>query len=202
MKSSHAVLSIAAVAALLSGCDHAPDAEEEAQYLQEATTKEYNTQQMNDATDLKQTLAELQKKDPTVKDVFFGVDEKGNKELHVVHEDEKDPQQYHESSFPMGGFISGYLMAQMFNNNGGYHNSYSNFASPSKSLTYREEDKKKNKSVVTSGYFSSIMTQSRGRVLSNPNYKANMTNAVTQSRSTGIFSRAGGARAATYGGGS
>lgn len=194
MKTSYLAVALAALA--LAGCDDDnPSQDEENQFVQSEALKESNAQQAADQKDLEQTIKELQQQDPTVKDAYYGVDKDGNKQLHIVKEEANGSGSYSETVWPLvGGLATGYLLAKMFSSNGGYSH-YNGSYRPSNSYSYMEDDRRKHRNTVTSGYMGAIMNSSRARVMSNPNYKVNLSKSVVQSRQSGVFARSSGVSA-------
>lgn len=193
MKTSYLAVALAALA--LTGCDDDnPSQDEENQFVQSEALKESNAQQAADQKDLEQTIKELQQQDPTVKDAYYGVDKDGNKQLHIVKE-EANSGGYSETVWPLvGGLATGYLLAKMFSSNGGYSH-YNGSYRPSNSYSYMEDDRRKHRNTVTSGYTGAIMNSSRASALSKQKAKISLSKPSTQavqSRKSGAFARSSG----------
>lgn len=169
----------------LAGCDiEDPDetAKDEAD-IDANTRAELN----KDETELKDELAKAQAKDPSIKDMYYGTDDDGNKVLHVVRE-VKDPVtgqvQAQQTSSMMNGMVLGMLMGHMMSNNfsGG---GMSNRSYPmSESRNYRNQ--------ATSRYSSSTRsTMARSYVSARPS-------SAYSTRSAGAFSSSSSARSGGY----
>lgn len=205
MKTTTQLSTLVALSILLVGCDDSPTQEEEENYIQQVALQDLGVQDQADKQDLQKTLEEMHAKDPRVKDVYYGIDEQGNKELHVVRYEDENSSQVSESVWPMNNFLSGYLMAQFFNNNGGY-NSYASMHQPARRFNYDDSEERNRRNATTSAYYGSLVTRSRARTVSNPSYRNNLKTAVeavrVQSRASGIFTGGdggGGTRAAARG---
>jgi hypothetical protein len=140
-----------------------------------------------DEVELKQELAKAQAKDPSIKDMYYGVDDEGNKVLHVIRE-VKDPatgqMQAQQTSSMMNGMVLGMLMGHMMSNNfsgGGMMNrSYP----MSESRNYRNQATSRY-----SGYSRTV--QARSYVSSRPS-------SAYSTRSAGAFSSSSSARSGGY----
>jgi len=154
----------------------------------------------NDERELKEELAKLQAKDPAVKDMYYKMDEQGQKEVVIVREvvDKTTGQSsMMESVFPMmAGMMLGQMMAssmmmsamamaQMGNYNSGYgrHQSYN-------SQQYRAR-----KNMATSSYAGGM----RSNTQKSMNTIKPMSRASSvSSRSSGAFSSSSSARSSGY----
>lgn len=180
-------LAMAAIIAMgLVGCE-AENPEETAK--DEADIDANTRAAMNqDDAELKEELAKAQAKDPSIKDMYYGTDDEGNKVLHVIRE-VKDPAtgqvQAQNTTAPMlQGMVLGMLMSNMMNNNfaGG---GYSNRSYPmSESRNYRNQATSRY-----SGYTRSI--QARSYVSARPG-------SAYSTRSAGAFSSSSSARSGGY----
>jgi len=140
-----------------------------------------------DEVELKQELAKAQAKDPSIKDMYYGVDDEGNKVLNVIRE-VKDPatgaMQAQQTSSMMNGMVLGMLMGHMMSNNfngGGMMNrSYP----MSESRNYRNQATSRY-----SGYSRTV--QARSYVSSRPS-------SAYSTRSAGAFSSSSSARSGGY----
>lgn len=198
MNPKHTLLAIAVTSIALAGCDQAPSKDEELHYLDQQAGAEVRKQTQDEQTDLKQTLTELQSKDPYVKDAYYGVDEKGDKVLHVVREEANG--QASDMIWPLiGGAATGFALAKLMNSYGGY-GGYSNLSQPVGRTYYQntEDERRKRRNVVVSGYNSYLMNNARSTIRMQPNYKTTMAKAVVSSRSSGIFSGGTGSRSSGY----
>ncbi|MNY32223.1 hypothetical protein D3C86_1664250 [compost metagenome] len=150
----------------------------------------------SDEEDRKKTLAELQSKDPSVKDVYYSYNEKGEKQIHVVKETASG--QNSDSVWPLvGGMATGFLLAQAMNNMGGMNN-YSQRYKPSSSSSYAEEERRRRMNSVSSANTTMMMNRARTSVRSSPSFRSSMSSKVISSRSTGVMSGSS-ARAASHG---
>lgn len=142
-----------------------------------------------DEVELKEELARAQTKDPSIKDMYYGTDDEGNKVVHVIREI-KDPAtdqaQAHDSTMPMvQGMLLGMMMSNMMNGGGGYS---SRMYPMSESRSYRNQATSRY-----SGYSRQI--QARSYVSARP------TSAYS-TRSAGAFSSSSSARSGGYSAGS
>jgi hypothetical protein len=169
----------------LSGCEQ-ENPEETAK--DEADIDANTRAAMNqDEVELKQELAKAQAKDPSIKDMYYGVDDEGNKVLNVIRE-VKDPatgaMQAQQTSSMMNGMVLGMLMGHMMSNNfngGGMMNrSYP----MSESRNYRNQATSRY-----SGYSRTV--QARSYVSSRPS-------SAYSTRSAGALSSSSSARSGGY----
>ncbi|MNE67695.1 hypothetical protein D3C80_1633170 [compost metagenome] len=150
----------------------------------------------SDEEDRKKTLAELQAKDPSIKDVYFSYNEKGEKQIHIVKETASG--QNSDSIWPLvGGMATGYLLAQAMNGMGGMNN-YSQRYKPSGYSSYAEDERRRRMNSVSSANTTMMMNQARTSVRSSPNYTSSMSKTVMSSRSSGVMAGSS-ARAASHG---
>lgn len=138
-----------------------------------------------DEVELKEELVKAQAKDPSIKDMYYGTDDEGNKVVHVIRE-VKDPAtgqaQAHDSSMPMmQGMVLGMLMSNMMNGGGGYS---SRMYPMSESRNYRNS--------ATSAY-SSATRSSMAR-----SYVSARPSSAYSTRSAGAFSSSSSARSGGY----
>lgn len=215
------VIALAAVSlALLAGCDDQPDYEEQQAYVDEEAGQATRTQIAEDEKDLQATVKELQSKDPSVKDAYYGVGPNGEKQLHIVREEADGKSS--DSIWPMVGgaamgALGGYALAKMMNQSGGYQN-YQQQNQPLQTTQCNEQDRRRCRNGGSSAYATALMNNNRGAVRANPAYQTNMNNRVSQwrtspssappaykavaaSRASGIMS-SGGSRSASHGGSS
>lgn len=95
--------------------------------------------------DLREELATLQASDPTVKDIYYGVDEKGERVLNVVREETNGESASSISStvWPLlGGMAAGAVIAKMVSSGG-----VSNYAShypPARAQSFYSRDDERN----------------------------------------------------------
>lgn len=184
-------------AAALTGCEPAqPSADEERAYVDDEAAKQVRQTLASDEEDRKKTLAELQAKDPSIKDVYFSYNEKGEKQIHIVKETASG--QNSDSIWPLvGGMATGYLLAQAMNGMGGMNN-YSQRYKPSGYSSYAEDERRRRMNSVSSANTTMMMNQARTSVRSSPNYTSSMSKTVMSSRSSGVMAGSS-ARAASHG---
>ncbi|MND14922.1 hypothetical protein D3C81_237570 [compost metagenome] len=184
-------------AAALTGCEPAePSADEEKAYVDDEAAKQVRQTLASDEEDRKKTLAELQSKDPAIKDVYYTYNEKGEKEIHIVKETANG--QNSDSIWPLvGGMATGYLLAQAINGMGGMNN-YSQRYKPSGYSSYAEDERRRRMNSASSANTTMMMNQARSSVRSSPNFRTNMSSTVISSRSTGVMAGSS-ARAASHG---
>lgn len=178
-----AIVAVAATTAVLalSGCDYQPtDAE-----VQAAIDEEAKKQTMSDVSaedvELKQKLIELQKVDPSVKDVYYSYDANGVKQLHVIKEDKSKPTAdgspgLSESMWPLvAGLAGGALLANMISAGGS--NNYANRYPPARYQSgFTREEEKKRRNTYTSGYVNTAMMNNRSSIASSPSHVSNVQN--------------------------
>ncbi|ANA49229.1 hypothetical protein PMW_104 [Pseudomonas phage phiPMW] len=146
-----------------------------------------------DDAELKQALKEAQAKDPTIKDMYYTVDENGEKQMVIVREtvDPKTGQSsFSDSVLPMlGGMAAGALIASMFNSSGGYNRGYA----PAPRSYYSQSDYRRKKNASVSAYAGSVRSRAATTIKSSPTWKA-----TSASRSSGAFAGSGSARSSGY----
>lgn len=168
---------------MLVGCDQ-ENPEETAK--DEADIDANTRAQLNkDDAELKEELAKAQAKDPSIKDMYYGTDDEGNKVVHVIRE-VKDPAtgvaQAHDSTMPMmQGMLLGMLMSNMMNGGGGYS---SRMYPMSESRNYRNS--------ATSRYSSST------RSAMQRSYVSSRPSSAYSTRSAGALSSSSSARSGGY----
>jgi hypothetical protein len=197
MDKTKLALAMVASTVLLAGCEpDQPSAAEADAYVDDEAQKQVRQTLASDEEDRKKTLAELQSKDPSVKDVYYTYNEKGEKEIHVVKETASG--QNSDSVWPLvGGMATGFLLAQAMNSMGGMNN-YSQRYRPSSSSSYAEEERRRRVNSASSANTTMMMNQARTSVRSSPSFRSSMTSSVISSRSTGVMSGSS-ARAASHG---
>jgi hypothetical protein len=207
MKQTKTALALALAAVALVGCDESPTEQEQSIFLDQRASQQVTPQLAQEEVELKQIIAKLQEKDPNVVDAYYGY-ENGERVLHIVRQDPTQGQNAQasnglsESVWPLvAGVGAGMLLANAMNSSGGYH-SYSRSHQPKSYSYYDEKERRKRRNVVTSGYASTLMSNSRNQIRSNPSYKTDLQKSVQasriSSRSTGVFSSSSSARSASY----
>jgi hypothetical protein len=173
---------------LLGGCS-----ESTADYsnVEELVQEETRLQLTAEETELKQELQKLQATDPSVKDIYYTVDENGNKVLNVVRETADGSPT--SDLYPMlAGAAVGALVSSMISS--GSASNYARHNPPAYTRrygSYQEERRERNSG--SAAYSAALMNQQRGRVLS-PSYKPSPS---ISTRATVNFS--GGARSSAVG---
>lgn len=219
---SKKVVVLASALALLAGCDSSdatyPD--EEQAYVDEQAGAQTRQQLAEDEKDRQAALKELQAQDPSVKDVYFTLDENGKKQMHVVREEANG--QSSDSVWPMvasagAGALGGYLLAKAMTSSGGV-SQYQQQHQPLQTTQCDNRDERRRcRNSNTAGYAAAMMNQNRAAVRAQPNYRQNMNNRVsqwraapssapaavqsaTQSRAKAVFANSGSsARASSHG---
>lgn len=179
------VLALAIATAALTGCepyeDPAATAADEAD-IDSQTRGALAAEQ----EELKNELAKAREKDPTIKDMYYGVDENGVKVLHIVREVPKEGGGT-ESANTVLPFVTGMLLGQMLSNNAMMANSYMH-----NTRRYSHEEERRRRNTVYSGYTSYKRSSvSRSFVSSRPT-------SVYSTRASGAFSGGSSARAGGY----
>lgn len=197
MDKTKIALALVVATAALTGCEPAqPSAEEEKAYVDEEAAKQVRQTMASDEEDRKKTLAELQAKDPSIKDVYFSYNEKGEKQIHIVKETADGKNS--DSIWPLvGGMATGFLLAQAMNSMGGMNN-YSQRYQPTGRSTYAEDERRRRMNSTSSANTTMMMNQARSSVRSSPNFSSKMSSTVMSSRSTGVMAGSS-ARAASHG---
>lgn len=177
-------LAMAAIIAMgLSGCEE----ENPAETAKDEADIDANTRaQLNkDEIELKEELKKAQAKDPSIKDMYYGTDDEGNKVVHVIREI-KDPATgqatAHDSTLPMlQGMVLGMLMSNMMNGGGGYS-----------SRTYPMSQSRSYRNSATSRYSASTRsTMQRSYVSARPS-------SAYSTRSAGALSSSSSSRSSGY----
>ncbi|AXF53076.1 MAG: integral membrane protein [Caudoviricetes sp.] len=174
-------------ALMLTGCESEADKQSN---INAATRSALNS----DDAELKKALADAQAKDPSVKDVYYSVDENGQRQLNIVRE-VKDPKTGESSMMNdmlplLGGMAAGMLIANAMSAGGGFNRGYQ----PSRSYSSQAEYRRK-KNYATSGYAGYVRSNTSKGYAKNPSaYKA--TNVA--GRHSGAFSSSSSARSSGY----
>lgn len=203
-----------AASIILLGCDQGPQYintgsgsltdEDLNSYVDQEAKGQLTSTLAKEEVELKEVLATLQKEDPTVVDAYYG-DENGTKTLHVVREDDQAVAGggVSDTVWPLvGGMATGMLLANAMNSVGGMSN-YSKSYKPYNSYSYSNDERRKRRNIVTSGYVSSLSGNIRNSIRSNPNFKTNAAKSFAGSRisskSSGVFKSSSSARSSSYG---
>ncbi|MND52999.1 hypothetical protein D3C80_440240 [compost metagenome] len=151
------------------------------------------TKMASEERELKEELKKLQDKDPSVKDMYYSYNDKGEKQVNVVREvkDEKTGEsKMAETVIPMmAGMMLGQMMANnmmmtamMMSNSGGYNNT----------RYYSQSEQRKRRNTAVAGYATGTRNSvSRSFVSSRPS-------SAFSTRSTGALSGGSSARAGGY----
>lgn len=201
------VRSIAAVAALavgvtaLSGCEEEVSGKDMEAYVEDTAKSETMAQVAKEDTDLKDNLAKLQAKDPSVKDAYYSVDEQGQKQLHVISENPDKPDSVQDSVWPIvGALAGGAILGNMLASGGS--NNYVRQYPPRSSGYYAREDERKNRNSYTSSYVGNVMATNRASVYrATPPGSPALKAATLSTRSSGIWgggSSSSSARSASH----
>uniref|UniRef100_A0AB39CDT6 Lipoprotein n=1 Tax=Pseudomonas phage HRDY3 TaxID=3236930 RepID=A0AB39CDT6_9VIRU len=177
----------AAALALLGGCDDSQSAypDEEQAYVDEQAGDATRKQMAADQEDAQAALRELQAKDPSVKDVYYSVNEKGEKVLNVVREEADGTSS--NSVWPMVagaglGALGGLAMAKMMNQNGGYSNYQQQHAPQYSQRCDNRDERRRCRNGGSAAYTTALMNSNRNAVMASPTYRQNMQNRVSQWR--------------------
>lgn len=175
----------------LAGCEPAEDPQATA--ADEADIDSQTRTKLNqEEAELKEELKKAQEKDPSIKDLYYSIDDNGNKVLNIVRET-KDPAtgqaQAHNDMMPLvTGMALGMLMSNMMNPMGGYNPGYR----PMSSNTYPMTDQRRRKNVATGGYAGAV------RASTARTYVSSRPTSSYSTRSTGALSSSSSARAGGY----
>lgn len=194
LKNTLAVAMMMAMPFMLAGCDQ-ENPEETAK--DEADIDANTRAALNkDDVELKDELAKAQAKDPSIKDMYYGVDDAGNKVVHVVREvkDEATGQmKSHDSAMPMlQGMVLGMLMSNMMNGSYGNYNRQYGGSGNYSSRMYNSSESRSYRNSATSRYSAATRsTMQRSYVSSRPS-------SAYSTRSAGALAGGSSARAGGY----
>lgn len=185
----------------LTGCEQEVSGKDMDAYVEDTAKSETMAQVAKEDIDLKDNLTKLQEKDPSVKDAYYSVDDKGQKQLHVVREDAEKPDSVQNSVWPIvGAMAGGAILGNMLASGGA--NNYVRQNPPAASGYYAREDEKKNRNTYSGGYVGSVMNTNRNNIYSaTPPGSSALRAATLSTRSTGIWGGSSGgssARAASH----
>ncbi|WP_061289939.1 hypothetical protein [Azotobacter vinelandii] len=189
------IIFLAATAVTLTGCQQEDNPPRQSTASTESA--ETRARLSGESTELKAELARLQAADPTVKDIYYGVDEEGNKVLHVVRD--QGNEQSGSSVWPLvGGMAAGALIGHMISA-GGVGN-YARHNPPAQvNSFYSREDERRRRNTVTAGYAGYVGQSQKKPSAGSPSSARPTTTLST--RSTGVFSSPSSARATSHSGG-
>lgn len=186
-----ATVAIAASAAMLSGCEQEVSGKEMETYVEEKARTDSTAQISKEDAELKSQLAKLQAQDPTVKDAYYGVDENGNKQLHVITQQEGE-EKSESSVWPLvAGMAGGYLLGSMLSSGGVQQ--YAQTRPPvGRSYYYSREDERKKRNTYSSAYMGHVMANNRSAIYkATPPGSPALKQAVLNTRNSGIFNGGG-----------
>src|SRR5438128_7821735 len=195
-------LSVIAASLSLTGCDNSsdePSTDDVHDYVEQQAKSQTMESISKDEIELKKSLEELHKTDPSVKDLYYSANEKGEKQLHVVQDspNKESASSVSETVWPiLGGVAAGALVSHMISSGGA--SNYARSTPPAGQYYYSQEDQRKKKNEYTSGYVNTVMSSNRSNLYSNPRLSNNVRSVVS-SRSTGAFSSSSSARSGGYG---
>jgi hypothetical protein len=168
MKRTVLVLTTASMASvLLSACDNStppPKPVAEISTSMESTPavqSQEATQLRAENDDLRNELAKLQAVDPNVKDAYYGVDENGERVLHVVSEETNGASASSISStiWPLlGGMAAGAVIAKMASS-GGVSNYASHYPPARAQSFYSRDDERAERNRAYDSYRSRYQNQ-------------------------------------------
>lgn len=192
-----AAATLAAGAALLSGCEQEVSGKEMETYVDEKARTDSTAQISKEDAELKSQLSKLQAQDPTVKDAYYGVDENGNKQLHVITQ-QPGEEKSESSVWPLvAGMAGGYLLGSIMSSGGVQQ--YAQTRPPVSHSYYSREDERKKRNTYSSAYMGAVVANNRSAIYkSTPPNSPALKQAVLNTRSQGIF--AGGGSGNTGGG--
>jgi hypothetical protein len=183
---------IATSALSLTACEQEVSGKDMDAYVEDTAKAETMAEVAKEDTDLKDNLAKLQAKDPSVKDAYYAVNDKGEKELHVVTENPQDPEKVENSVWPIVGAMAGGAVLGHMLSSGGASNYVQQYP-PRTSSYYSREDEKKNRNTYSSVYTSSIMANRRAAIYkATPPGSPALKQAVLSTKTTGIYAGAKG----------
>lgn len=146
-----------------------------------------------DQEELKEQLAKLQAQDPTVKDLYYGVNEDGEKVLNVVRDDGNGGNE--ASVWPLlGGMAAGMLIANMLSAGG--VGAYSASHPPYHRHTYSYQEERRRKNAAAGGYAGFARSQAIRTYRSSPSFHSKV--ATLSTRTSGAFASSSSARAGGY----
>jgi PBP1b-binding outer membrane lipoprotein LpoB len=196
-------LSVLTATLTLAGCDgEEPSTDDVHDYVEQETKSQTMESISKEEVELKKSLEELHRTDPSVKDLYYSSDENGGRQLHVVRDapTKESASSVSETVWPiLGGVAAGALVSHMISS-GGVSN-YTRSNPPFSDSYYSQEDQRKKKNEYTSGYVNSMVAQNRTRLYASPGLSSNVRAAVS-SRSSGVFASSSSARSGGYGMGS
>lgn len=194
LKNTLGVAMLALLPLFLTGCEQ-ENPEETAK--DEADIDANTRAQLNkDDAELKEELKKAQAKDPSIKDMYYGVDDEGNKIVHVIRE-VKDPAtgvaQSHDSALPMlQGMLLGMMMSNMMNGTYSNYNRQYGGSGNYSSRSYNPNEDRNRRNSSTGAYSAATRsTMQRSYVSARP------TSAYS-TRSAGALAGGTSARAGGY----
>lgn len=198
MKLTKLSATVAMSVLFLTGCDQAAQAYQPTSSEVDSATR---TKLNQDDAELKQALKDAQAKDPTVKDMYYSINDKGEKELNIVRE-VKDPKTGESSAMSqvwplLGGMAAGMLISQMMQG-GGMRGGYA----PSGSYNRSYDDERRRKNTAMSGYAgytrNNAVRSFTNRSTTSKSKSFFSSSSSSASRSSGAFSSSSSARSSGY----
>jgi len=181
-----AAAALAAGAAMLSGCEQEVSGKEMETYVDDKARTDSTAQISKEDSELKNELAKLQAQDPTVKDAYYGVDDKGNRELHVVTQ-QPGEEKSESSVWPLvAGMAGGYLLGSMLSSGG--VNNYAQTHAPRTSGYYSREDERRRRNTYSSTYMGAVVANNRASIYrATPPGSPALKQATLNTRQSGMF---------------
>jgi hypothetical protein len=179
------VLFLTTASVLLTACDNSthtpPKPVAEISTSMESVAPAVESQEVSqlraENDDLRNELAKLQAVDPTVKDVYYGLDENGERVLHVVKEETNGASASSMSStiWPLlGGMAAGAVIAKMVSS-GGVSNYASHYPPARTQSFYSRDDERSERNRAYDSYRSRYQNQSQPKQAYN-NYSNDRNN--------------------------
>jgi hypothetical protein len=176
MKRSVLILTTASAVSLLSACDNSthtpPKPVAEISTSMESVAPPIQSQEVTqlraENDDLRNELAQLQATDPSVKDMYYGVDENNDRVVHVVREEASGQT---SMVWPLlGGMAAGALVTKMISN-GGVSNYASHYPPAHYQSYYSREDERAERNRTYENYQRSrYQNQARPQQVTNNTY--------------------------------
>lgn len=109
----------ALIASSLIGCVPADDNAEFDSYVRQEAAKLATQKQELDKRELELALREAKLKDPTIKDMYYSVDDRGERQLNVVHQSADNNDGMETFTYALMGAAAGMFMSNMMMNSSG-----------------------------------------------------------------------------------
>ena len=175
---------------LMVGCDQGNDYKLPEKNSQSTTVipAPPSAQITQEQAELKEYLAQMQAKDPSIVDAYYGVDENGEKVLHVIQKDESstasDGSGSALSSFmwSMAGGLTGAMLMNAFMNRGGMSGMTNNYP-PNKSAVMNRSQYLNSKAQSRTAYGSFASRTGQKNIYGKPMNTITPTNGNSVNRS-------------------